>query len=65
MRFTLEYWNSGDWYVERLKGIPGVFSQGATLEELEANIRDAYELMSADDDELPLGAQTKLVEIEA
>jgi len=24
---------------------PGVFSQGETLEKLEANIRDAYELM--------------------
>ncbi|MFM2313417.1 MAG: hypothetical protein RLZZ04_2693, partial [Cyanobacteriota bacterium] len=30
----------------RLKGIPGVFSQGQTLEELEENIRDAYQLMN-------------------
>ena len=43
--FTLEYWMDDDWYVGKLKEIPGVFSQGATLDELEANIRDAYSLM--------------------
>ena len=63
MLFSLEYWKDGDWYVGRLRGIPGVFSQGATLEELEDNIRDAYELMNSDDDEAPT-ARTKLVEIE-
>jgi predicted RNase H-like HicB family nuclease len=25
--------------------VPGVFSQGATLEELEHNVRDAYRMM--------------------
>ena len=44
-RFTLEYWLDGKWYVGRLKEVPGVFSQGRTLKELESNIRDAYELM--------------------
>jgi len=33
------------WYVGKLKEIPGVFSQGETLEELEENIRDAYKLV--------------------
>ncbi len=28
MSFILEYWRDEDWYVGRLKGIPGVFSQG-------------------------------------
>jgi len=28
-----------------LKEVPGVFSQGKSLEELEENIRDAYHLM--------------------
>jgi predicted RNase H-like HicB family nuclease len=41
----MEYWKDGDWYVGRLPQVPGVFSQGATLEELERNIRDAYRLM--------------------
>lgn len=43
--FTLEYWLDDGWYVGRLKEVPGVFSQGETLEELETNIRDAYQLM--------------------
>jgi predicted RNase H-like HicB family nuclease len=45
IRFRLEYWKDGDWYVGRLPQIPVVFSQGATLQELEENIRDAYRLM--------------------
>ena len=44
-QFTLEYWLDDDWYVGKLKEVPGVFSQGETLEELEENVRDAYQLM--------------------
>ena len=43
--FTLEFWIDDDWYVGRLKEVPGIFSQGETLEELEANIIDAYQIM--------------------
>ena len=43
--FTLEYWIDDDWYVGKVKEIPGVFSQGETLDELEENIQDAYQLM--------------------
>jgi len=43
--FTLEYWEDEGWYVGRLKEAPGVFSQGASLQELEENIREAYQLM--------------------
>ena len=43
--FTLEYWQDEGWYVGKLKEVPGIFSQGKTLEELEENIRDAYQLM--------------------
>jgi predicted RNase H-like HicB family nuclease len=42
---TLEYWIDDAWFIGRLKEIPSVFSQGETLEELEENIRDAYQLM--------------------
>ena len=42
---TLEYWIDDGWFIGRLKEIPSVFSQGETIEELEENIRDAYELM--------------------
>lgn len=44
--FTLEYWIDEGWYVGRIKEVPGVFSQGASLQELEENIRDAYQLMN-------------------
>ena len=47
--FTLEYWLDDGWYVGRLKEIPGIFSQGETIEELEANIQDAYSLIVADE----------------
>ncbi|WP_299490737.1 type II toxin-antitoxin system HicB family antitoxin [Acaryochloris sp. IP29b_bin.137] len=51
--FILEYWNDNDWLVGRLKGVPGVFSQGQTLAELEENIRDAYRLMATDAEPAP------------
>lgn len=44
-QFTLEYWIDDEWYVGKLKEVPGVFSQGENLDELENNIRDAYILM--------------------
>jgi predicted RNase H-like HicB family nuclease len=43
--FTLEYWQDEGWYVGQLREVPGVFSQGETLKELEENIRDAFELV--------------------
>jgi len=43
--FTLEYWLDDGWYVGKLKEVPGVFSQGETLQELEENIEDAYRLV--------------------
>jgi len=42
LRFRMEYGKDDDWYVGRL---PGVFSQGATLDEPERNIREAYHMM--------------------
>jgi predicted RNase H-like HicB family nuclease len=47
--FTLEYWPDGGGFVGRLKEYPGVLSEGDTLEELQENIRDAYQLMAEDD----------------
>lgn len=48
-QFTLDYWVDDDWYVGKLREVPGVFSQGETLAELEANIKDAYALVMADE----------------
>jgi len=46
--FTLEYWQDDNWFVGKLKEIPGVFSQGKTVEELKENIIDAYHMMLAE-----------------
>ena len=43
--FTLEYWEDNGWCIGRLIEIPGVFSQGETLDELKENIQDAYKMM--------------------
>ena len=62
--FTLEYWIDDGWYVGRLKEVPGVFSQGETLQELEENILDAYQLMMSDESTpARTDVQTKELEI--
>ena len=63
--FTLEYWNTESWYVGKLREVPGVFSQGKTLVELEENIRDAYDLMIEDEEEFVprMGVYTKEFEV--
>jgi predicted RNase H-like HicB family nuclease len=64
--FTLEYWVDEGWYVGRLREVPSVFSQGATLEDLEASIRDAYLLMleeNADTNDLPTNRSIKTLEL--
>lgn len=43
--FTLEYWIDNGWYVGKLLEVPGVFSQGESLGELEENIKNAFSLM--------------------
>ncbi len=47
-KFSLEYWEDDGWLVGRLKEVPGVFSQGETLDELKENVEDAYHLMCED-----------------
>ncbi len=65
-RFTLAYWQDDGWLVGRLEERPDVFSQGKTLEELEANIREAYTLMRKTDEELlPSNVTKKEILLEA
>lgn len=62
--FTLEYWKDGEWFVGRLLEVPGVFSQGATLEELHENIQDAYDVMVTQDRApAPAAAQRHALEL--
>jgi len=63
--FTLEYWIDDGWFVGRLKEVPGIFSQGESLEELEENIQEAYNLMMEEEKVLPhAGIMTKELGVE-
>lgn len=62
--FTLEYWIDEGWYVGRLLEVPGVFSQGETLEELIVNIREAYKLMVEEVEPVYIETQRKEIEVE-
>ena len=37
--FTLDFWMDEDWYVRKLREVPGVFSQGENLEALKETSR--------------------------
>jgi len=63
--FTLEYWLDESWYVGRLMEVPGVFSQGESLEELEENIKEVYTLIMEEEKISPqTGFQTKEIGVE-
>ena len=61
--FTLEYWQDDNWFVGKLKEIPGVFSQGKTIEELKENIIDAYHMMLQESDVEEAHADVKYMEL--
>lgn len=60
--FTLEYWKDEGWFVGKLKEVPGVFSQGETLAELEENIQEVFSLMKQELDET-IGVQIQTKEL--
>ena len=62
-KYALEYWIDDGWYVGRIKEVPGVFSQGETLEELEENIADAYKMVLEDIDEYVPSMQVNKKEV--
>jgi len=64
LHLKLEYWKDGKWFVGRLPQVPCVFSQGATIEELEENIRDAYRLMLDEQSQTPAVGQVQTKEID-
>ena len=64
LRFQMEYWKDGRWFVGRLPQVPGVFSQGATLIELEENLRDAYRMMLQEQDPAPGDVRIETKELE-
>ncbi|MEI6180704.1 MAG: hypothetical protein WCP31_08115 [Chloroflexales bacterium] len=61
MNLTAVYVRSGAWIAAWIEEIPGVNTQGATLEEARANLRAALALMLEDqraDSEAALADQT-------
>ena len=62
-KFTLEYWIDDEWFVGKLKEVPGVFSQGATLDELEENIEDAYRMIMSEQVEYEPALEIKSKEL--
>ena len=64
VRLTLEYWIDDGWFVGKLREVPGVFSQGETLAELESNVLDAYrEVLACEPVLSRRDCQTKEIEI--
>jgi predicted RNase H-like HicB family nuclease len=63
--FTLEYWQDDNWFIGKIQEIPGVFSQGETLDELKENIADAYRMMlETEPESAHAGAQTLEIGVE-
>jgi predicted RNase H-like HicB family nuclease len=61
MTLRMVYWRDEDFFVGRLVDYPNVATQGETLEELEENIKDAFELMFLED--VPANYELKEVTI--
>ncbi len=63
-KLTLEYWEDEGWLVGRIVEVPGVFSQGETLNDLKENIQDAYKLMLQSEQIDFIPSQKNRVEVE-
>ena len=61
---TLEYWEDEGWFVGRIVEVPGVFSQGETLDDLKENIQDAYKLILQSEEIDFIPSQKNRVELE-
>ena len=49
MKLTIIYWQEDGFWLGKFKEHPEIMTQGETLEELEANLRDAYLCMVMED----------------
>jgi predicted RNase H-like HicB family nuclease len=48
-KMTMLYWKGEKFWLGKLKEHPEIMTQGRTLKELEANLRDAYRMMILED----------------
>jgi predicted RNase H-like HicB family nuclease len=63
--FTAVYEKRGNWYIAYIEEIPGVNTQGKTLREAKANLKEALKLILEANRELSLrsiGAEEKIKE---
>jgi predicted RNase H-like HicB family nuclease len=60
-RMTMLYWKGEKFWLGKLMERPDIMSQGETVEKLEENLRDAYEMMVMDD--VPDGYKTKEITV--
>jgi predicted RNase H-like HicB family nuclease len=58
---NMVYWKGEKYWVGKLLDHPEIMSQGETLQELEANLKEAYMLMVMDD--VPVEHQSKTISI--
>jgi len=60
-KMNMIYWKSDKHWLGKLLEHPEIMTQGETLEDLEANIKDAYIMMAMDD--VPERYETKEIAI--
>jgi predicted RNase H-like HicB family nuclease len=58
---NMVYWKGERFWVGKLLDYPEIMSQGETLQELDANLKEAYMLMVMDD--VPAEHETKTISI--
>ena len=64
VKVTVEHWQDDGWYVGKIKEIPGIFSQGETLEELKSNLREAYQMMMEEEEQVSNKLKVSETELE-
>ncbi len=60
-KMQMIYWKGDTYWLGKLLEHPEIMSQGETLDELEANLRDAYLMMAMD--EVPDNHQVKEIAV--
>jgi predicted RNase H-like HicB family nuclease len=60
-KIQMLYWKGDNFWLGKLLEHPEIMTQGKTLEELEKNLKDAYQLMVMDD--VPENYQVKEISL--
>jgi predicted RNase H-like HicB family nuclease len=49
LRLNMIYWRDNEFWLGKFAEVPDLMAQGYSLEELEQNLKECYELMMFDD----------------